>query len=220
MIEVDACAPADDGLDVAVLAVDIDVCAGIAVVLVEFLGANSTNFIGVVLAEGLLGGDDDAAGVAGFLPFDIGFDRLEEMARTECDHARLDVLLFDIDTLVFCDLAVGGVDELVAFDRACGVGESDEIAVRKPIDLRFGVIVLRFRLRVGVGLSVINVWRFVVTHTTDDRRSRLKNNVSCPPRTRSIFAQCSEYCSMAFSTVSRSTSPSARNTTLPSSSMT
>ncbi len=143
VVEVDACAAADDRADVALLAVDLDVRAGVAVVFVDLLGAYGLDIVGIVLAEGLLGGDRDTAGIAGLAAGDGRFDALEDVSFTEDDRPRFELLALVVDTFLLGDFRVGGVDELFALDGVSRVLDFDEIALLEPV-FRVGIRTLAF----------------------------------------------------------------------------
>jgi hypothetical protein len=85
VIEVDACATTDNRLDEPFFALDLDLCAGVAVVFGNLVLADGPNLVVVVLAEGLAGFDDDATRVTDLFADDVVFDRREDVALAEND---------------------------------------------------------------------------------------------------------------------------------------
>ncbi len=123
MVEVDACAPADDGLDVAVLAVDVDVAAGVALVFGDLVLRDGADLLLVVFAEGVGGRDGDGALVADLLAQDVLLDVREDVGLSQDDGAGPPVLLLGVDAVLLRDRLVRRVDQLAAVDGAGGVGE-------------------------------------------------------------------------------------------------
>ncbi len=176
VVEVDAGAPADDGLDVALLPVDGDASAGVAVVLVDLLGADGAHVVGIELAERLVGRNLDRAGVADLLADEFLVDGLEDVARADDDGARREVVLLVVDAGLLGHVLFRRVDDLIVVDGADGVVEADEVAVLESL-LGLDRFLLGF---VCVYLLFCGLCLLFVSHTVDNSRATLKNHVSAP----------------------------------------
>lgn len=101
-------------------------CAGVAVVFGDLVGADRSDLVLVVLAERLL--DENGSVVADGLPDDVVFDGCEDVLLTEDDRARGELLFVRVDALRLGDLLVGGVDKLLAVDRVGRIRQFNEVA--------------------------------------------------------------------------------------------
>jgi len=213
VVEIDARAAADDGLDEPFLAVDADLRPGIPVVFGNLVLAYRPDLLLVECAEGLLGRDDHAPALADLLATDVVLDAPEEVALADDDGPGLELAFVVVDALVLGDFGVRRVDESVVLDRPRGVVEQNEVAVPDAVGL---VAVLRaflggFRLPRLPVLRLLLLVQFLldrfdslgfpllflrflavglgfVAHTVLVRRWTLKNTVSacsCHVLTRS-----------------------------------
>ncbi len=146
MIEIDPRAAADDRFDVAVLTVDVDVGAGVPVVLRDPVGADRADLLLVVFAERFGCIDDDRALVADLLATEIRFDGGEDVARADHDRAGLERLFLGVDALILGDRFVGGIDEGPVLDGAHRIREPDEVVVAESLGRFLGGLLSRRRL--------------------------------------------------------------------------